>query len=257
MYKICNLLLVLGACTGNRKQSTPQPLSSKPLTFHTAYPISCHAGSGYRGEKSPPRVFCSFYPTHALELFPKNSSPRISAVKWLRICETRSKYDKSCPRKLTSFRNLGVYIENILSHLFYSMYRNYLAAINVHLFIIIYLFIPDPGSRGQKGPVSNALSFPPPGIEPGSPELQAGTLPKELSRQLILWVVGATQLTAREGSNLPPPPQKKTCPNQLKSPSPQHNSMEMGPTQQYGPWILLIYIYIKLPIDHWYLCARV
>jgi len=21
-------------------------------------------------------------------------------------------------------------------------------------------------------------------------------------------------------------------------------------TQQYGPWILLIYIYIKLPIDH-------
>jgi len=24
----------------------------------------------------------------------------------------------------------------------------------------------------------------------------------------------------------------------------------MGPTQQYGPWILLIYIYIKLPIDH-------
>jgi hypothetical protein len=28
----------------------------------------------------------------------------------------------------------------------------------------------------------------------------------------------------------------------------QHNSM--GPTQQYGPWILLIYIYIKLPIDH-------
>lgn len=139
MYKICNLLLVLGACTGNRKQSTPQPLSSKPLTFHTAYPISCHAGSGYRGEKSPPRVFCSFYPTHALELFPKNSSPRISAVKWLRICETRSKYDKSCPRKLTSFRNLGVYIENILSHLFYSMYRNYLAAINVHLFIILLL----------------------------------------------------------------------------------------------------------------------
>ena len=172
MYKICNLLLVLGACTGNRKQSTPQPLSSKPLTFHTAYPISCHAGSGYRGEKSPPRVFCSFYPTHALELFPKNSSPRISAVKWLRICETRSKYDKSCPRKLTSFRNLGVYIENILSHLFYSMYRNYLAAINVHLFIIIYLFIPDPGSRGQKGPVSNALSLPPPGIEPGSPSSQ-------------------------------------------------------------------------------------
>jgi hypothetical protein len=30
------------------------------------------------------------------------------------------------------------------------------------------------------------LSLPPPGIEPGSPVSQAGTLPKELSRQLIL-----------------------------------------------------------------------
>ncbi len=35
--------------------------------------------------------------------------------------------------------------------------------------------------------------------------------------------------------SLPP----KTCPNL------HHNT-----TQQYGPWILLIYIYIKLPIDH-------
>ena len=31
----------------------------------------------------------------------------------------------------------------------------------------------------------HALSLPPPGIEPGSPASQAGTLPKELSRQLI------------------------------------------------------------------------
>ena len=46
--------------------------------------------------------------------------------------------------------------------------------------------IPDPGSRGQKGPVTNALSLPPPRIEPGSPASQAGTLPKEPSRQLIL-----------------------------------------------------------------------
>jgi hypothetical protein len=68
--------------------------------------------------------------------------------------------------------------------------------------------------------------------------------------------VGATQLTAREGSNLPPPPKKKTCPNQLKSPSPQHNSMEMGPTQQYGPWILLIYIYIKLRLIQKYALIR-
>jgi hypothetical protein len=46
--------------------------------------------------------------------------------------------------------------------------------------------IPDPGSRGQKGTVSNALSLPLPGIEPGLPASQAGTLPKELARQLIL-----------------------------------------------------------------------
>ena len=45
--------------------------------------------------------------------------------------------------------------------------------------------IPDPGSRGQKGTVSHALSLPPTGIEPGSPASHAGTLPKELSRQLI------------------------------------------------------------------------
>ena len=45
--------------------------------------------------------------------------------------------------------------------------------------------IPDPGSTGQKGTVSHALRLPPPGIEPGSPASQAGTLPKELSRQLI------------------------------------------------------------------------
>ena len=32
------------------------------------------------------------------------------------------------------------------------------------------------------------LRLPPPGIEPGSPASQAGTLPKELSRHLILWL---------------------------------------------------------------------
>ncbi len=41
-----------------------------------------------------------------------------------------------------------------------------------------------------------------PGIEPGPPAWQAGTLPKELSRQLILWVVGASHLTARERQNI-------------------------------------------------------
>ncbi len=70
--------------------------------------------------------------------------------------------------------------------------------------------------------VSHALSLPPPGIEPGSPVSQAGTLPKELSRQLILWVVGATHLTAREGSNLPPPPQNLPQPVEI-SITIQHN----------------------------------
>ena len=58
-------------------------------------------------------------------------------------------------------------------------------------------------------------------------------------------VVGATHLTAREGSN--PPPQNLPQPVEI-SITIQQNSM--GPTQQYWPWILLIYIYIKLPIDH-------
>ena len=41
----------------------------------------------------------------------------------------------------------------------------------------------DPGVK--KATVSHALNLPPPGIEPGSPVSQAGTQPKELSRQLI------------------------------------------------------------------------
>jgi hypothetical protein len=41
-----------------------------------------------------------------------------------------------------------------------------------------------------------------PGIGPGPPAWQAGTLPKELSRQLILRVVGASHLAARERKNI-------------------------------------------------------
>ena len=52
---------------------------------------------------------------------------------------------------------------------------------------------------------------------------------------LILWVVGASQLTAREG----------TC---IKFASARDRTRVA---------CLLIYIYIKLPIDHWFLCARV
>ncbi len=44
--------------------------------------------------------------------------------------------------------------------------------------------IPDPGSRGRKGTVSHALSLPPPGIEPGLPASQAGTLPKSYQDSL-------------------------------------------------------------------------
>ncbi len=56
--------------------------------------------------------------------------------------------------------------------------------------------------RASTSPWTQTLSLPPPGIEPGSPASQVGTLPKELSRQLILSVVCASHLTAREGSNL-------------------------------------------------------
>ncbi len=45
--------------------------------------------------------------------------------------------------------------------------------------------------------LDTTLSLPPPGIKPGSPASQVGTLPKELSRQLILSVVCASHLTAR------------------------------------------------------------
>jgi hypothetical protein len=46
-------------------------------------------------------------------------------------------------------------------------------------------------------------------------------------------------------SNLPSPPNPPQ-PVEI-SITTQHNSM--GPTQQYGPWIHLMYLYIKLPID--------
>ena len=82
--------------------------------------------------------------------------------------------------------------------------------------------------------VSHALSLPPLGIEPGSPGSQSGTLPKELSPD-------------RQGGVKSPP--HPNLPQSVEiSITIQHNSM--GPTQQYGPWILLIYISIKLPIDH-------
>jgi hypothetical protein len=37
----------------------------------------------------------------------------------------------------------------------------------------------------REHPGGQTFSLPPPGIEPGSPTSQAGTLPKELSRQLV------------------------------------------------------------------------
>ncbi len=43
----------------------------------------------------------------------------------------------------------------------------------------------DPGVQGLDPSWRQTLRLPPPGIEPGSPASQAGTLPKELSRQLI------------------------------------------------------------------------
>ena len=48
----------------------------------------------------------------------------------------------------------------------------------------------------------------------------------------------------RQGGVKSPPPPK---------PAPTSWNLHHNTTQQYGPWILLIYIYIKLPIDHWFL----
>ncbi len=55
-----------------------------------------------------------------------------------------------------------------------------------YIYSVDFKPIQDPGSRGQKGTVSHALSLPPPGIVPGLHASQTGNLPKELSRQLIL-----------------------------------------------------------------------
>ncbi len=46
--------------------------------------------------------------------------------------------------------------------------------------------LPPATAPSQLSTVFYVLSLPPPGIEPGSPASQAGTLPKELSRELIL-----------------------------------------------------------------------
>jgi hypothetical protein len=48
------------------------------------------------------------------------------------------------------------------------------------------------------------------------------------------------------GGQIPPPPTNPAQPVEISSTT-QY--------KQYGPWIHIIYLYIKLPIDHWFLCA--
>jgi hypothetical protein len=79
-----------------------------------------------------------------------------------------------------------------LSHRLALYLKSYLDSLCCEYWVLVSW----PPERGQ------TLSLPPPGMEPGSPTSQAGTLPKELSKQLILWVVGASHLTAKEGSNI-------------------------------------------------------
>ncbi len=140
MYKICHLLLVLGACTGNRKQSTPQPLSSKPLTFHTAYTISCQApGIGAKNPHPGSTSFLLFLSYVCHRTFPQERQPQNLCRQVAMNLRNQMQIWQIMSEKIYILRSLGVYIENILSHAsIYSMYRNYLAAINVHLFI--YLF---------------------------------------------------------------------------------------------------------------------
>ena len=79
-------------------------------------------------------------------------------------------------------KNLGQFSKNCI-----TFYKKYFHLALKHMGLgsgIRKKPIPDPGSRVQKGTVSHAICLPPPGIKPGSPASQAGTLPKELSRQL-------------------------------------------------------------------------
>ncbi len=58
------------------------------------------------------------------------------------------------------------------------------------------------------GPWTQTLRLPPPGIEPGSHASQAGTLPKELSRQLI--PVLRSLIFTYPGSRIPDPGSKNS-----------------------------------------------
>jgi hypothetical protein len=147
MYNICNLLLVLGACTGNRKQSTPEPLSSKSLKHFI--PLShIIPGSGYRGE-NPTRglsvFFCFLCPMNCPSFTATLFQPRILyhlvalKLKPWNLKTIRLHHVRVFIRTLNSniFNSGGPYWKTyfLLNHLTVCIV-NYLAAINVHLFII-------------------------------------------------------------------------------------------------------------------------
>ncbi len=150
MYNICNLLLTLGACTGNRKQSTPEPLSSKSLKHFI--PLShIIPGSGYRGE-NPTRCLSVFFcflcpmncPSFTATLFQPRILYHLVALKlkpW-NLKTIRLHHVRVFIRTLIlTSSTQGVHTEKhiiLLNHLTVCIV-NYLAAINVHLFIYYYL----------------------------------------------------------------------------------------------------------------------
>ncbi len=163
MYNICNLLLVLGACTGNRKQSTPEPLSSKSLKHFI--PLShIIPGSGYRGE-NPTRglsvFFCFLCPMNCPSFTATLFQPRI--LYHLAALKLKPWYLKSI-----RLHHVRVFIRTLNSNIFnsggqywktyffvkpsYSMYRK-LSSGNkcsfIYLFIIIYLLLVYRSSIGR------------------------------------------------------------------------------------------------------------
>jgi hypothetical protein len=80
-----------------------------------------------------------------------------------------------------------------------------------------------------ESPWRQTLSMPPLEIEPGSPASQAGTLPKELSRQLIHWLFGTSDWPGGER----PPILFRAAPVHVYTP------LHMDFTHKYEGWGLL------------------
>ncbi len=163
MYKICNFLLVLGACTGNRKQSTPKQLSSlghSIISFHLFHHI---LGTGL-GVKVPTWILLS-----STVCVIVNFSGRKWPVPYLKYRISKNLKRRKRNKKNMKVNSIKPYAQLLGGQCPYiscyripSMLFKFCAAINVHLFIYyFYLFPPseslvsDIPAGGGDGNVAN------------------------------------------------------------------------------------------------------